>query len=193
MRLRHLREQGGAHRGRCDAVYADRSIGQFLPERFRERNHRSLACAIGGRIRIAALARNRGDVDDAAVISLAHQRHDRPAAIECAFDIHREDFSPVLDRILPQLGVGSADSMMSMSIAGAIPSVFCTATPMDVGSLTSAPMLDAPSFLPAACAASPLRSQITTLAPDATRRSAIANPNPDAPPVTRALRPLKSS
>src|SRR5262249_54974567 len=110
MRLRHLREQGGAHRGRCDAVYADRSIGQFLPERFREGNYRSLAGAIGGRLRIAVLGRNRGDVDDAAVISLAHQRHDRPAAIECAFDIHREDFSPVLDRILPQLGVGSADS-----------------------------------------------------------------------------------
>ena len=80
-----------------------------------------------------------------------------------------------------------------MSIAGMILSVFCRALPTEAGSLTSAAMLEAPSFLAAASPASLSRSQITTLAPDATRRSAIANPNPEAPPVTTALRPLTSN
>src|SRR5690349_18388712 len=35
-------------------------------------------------------------------------------------------------------------------------------------------------------------SQIATFAPDATKRSAIARPNPCAPPVTTAQRPLRS-
>src|SRR5262245_32692439 len=110
MCLRHLREQGCAHRGRCDAVYADRRVGQFLAQRFRKGNDRGLAGAVGGRIRVTILARNRGNVDDTTVISLAHQRHDRPAAIEGSFDIDRENFLPVIDRILPQLGVRAADA-----------------------------------------------------------------------------------
>jgi hypothetical protein len=39
----------------------------------------------------------------------------------------------------------------------------------------------------------PLISQISTLAPEARRRSAIAAPMPILPPVTTAVRPLKSS
>jgi hypothetical protein len=38
-----------------------------------------------------------------------------------------------------------------MSIAGTIASVFCKALATEVTSLTSAAMLDPPSFLPAAC------------------------------------------
>ena len=37
------------------------------------------------------------------------------------------------------------------------------------------------------------RSQIDTFAPDARNRSAIARPNPSAPPVMTARRPLKSN
>src|SRR5262249_35369996 len=110
MRLRHLREQGRAHRGRCDAIYADRSIGQFLAQRFRKGNDRGLAGAVGGRIRVTVLAGNRGNVDDTTIISLTHQRHDRPATIEGSFDIDREDFLPVVDRILPKLSVRPADT-----------------------------------------------------------------------------------
>src|SRR5207237_8156240 len=109
VRLRHLREQRGSYRGWRDAVYAHRSIGQFLAEGFRKGNHGGLAGAVGGRIRVAVLPCNGGNVDDPAVISLAHQRHDRPATIERPLDVDREYFLPVLDRILPQLGVGSAD------------------------------------------------------------------------------------
>src|SRR5262245_60452627 len=110
MRLRHWRQQGLAHRGRCDAIYVDRSIGQFLAQRFRKGNDRGLAGAVGGRIRVTVLAGNRGNVDDTTIISLTHQRHDRPAAVERPLDVDREDSLPVIDRILPQLGVGSADS-----------------------------------------------------------------------------------
>src|SRR5438132_1008306 len=54
-----------------------------------------------------------GEIKDRASAERAFFRcqpsHDRPAAIERPLDVDREYFLPVLDRILPQLGVRSAD------------------------------------------------------------------------------------
>src|SRR5262249_2139181 len=183
------------HRGRCDAIYEDRSIGQFLAQRFRKGNDRGLAGAVGGRIRVTVLAGNRGNVDDTTIISLTHQRHDRPATTEGSFDIDREDFLPVVDRILPKLSVRPADTGVVDQYVdrGHNPERLLYGAPHRRRIAHVGGNARGAELLPAACAASPLRSQITTLAPDATRRPAIANPNPDAPPVTTALRPLRSS
>src|SRR5215471_11935693 len=150
---------------------------------------------MGGRIRIAVLPRNGSNVDDPTVVSLAHQRHHCPAAIERPLNIDREDSLPVVDRILPQLCVRPTNSSVVDEYVDRRddPERLLHGIVTEVRLLTSAAMLDPPSFFSAACAASPLRSQMTTFAPDATRRSAMANPNPDAPPVTTALRPFRSN
>src|SRR5579863_3749222 len=62
------------------------------------------------------------------------------------------------------------------------------------GSVTSTfkAMAPAPISLAVFSASGRSLSQIATLAPEATKRSAIARPNPCAPPVTAAPRPLRS-
>ena len=49
-----------------------------------------------------------------------------------------------------------------------------------------------PSALAVFCASAMSWSQIATLAPDLTKRSVMALPKPCAPPVTTAVRPLRS-
>ncbi len=80
-----------------------------------------------------------------------------------------------------------------MSIAGESLSVSATARVTAAMSATST--ATASQHIPAAVlrAAARSRSQIVMVAPEAASRSAIAKPMPDAPPVTTAWRPLRSS
>ena len=78
--LRHLVEDGRAHRGRRHAVGADAGAGEFLADGLGQADHRRLRRTVGRRIRIAFLAGHRGDVDDAPVVARAHHRNDGAVA-----------------------------------------------------------------------------------------------------------------
>ena len=52
------------------------------------------------RIRIAFLAGDGGDVDDAAVVLLHHERHDGAATVEGAVEIDVDDLAPGVQRIV---------------------------------------------------------------------------------------------
>src|SRR6476619_7131555 len=192
---RHLREQWRSHGSGRDAIHPNRRVGQLFAERFCKGDHGGFAGAVGRRIRITILARDRSNVDDPAVVSLAHQRYDCPAAINVPSTLTAKTLfqswtgyshSFALGPLMPAL-------FMSTSMVGMISSVFSTAPVTELRSLTSTEMLDPSSCFSAARAASASRSQITTLAPDVMRRAAMANPNPDAPPVTTAWRPSRSN
>ena len=197
--LRHLVEDRGAGRGRRDAVDRDVVARQLLAERFGQRDDAGLRGRIGHRVRIALLAGDRGDVDDAAVVLRDHQRHDGAAAIELAVEIDAHHLVPGADRILPgrhvrpgDAGVVDQDVDAAERLHGGVARGFDLGEPRDVARHRRGLAADCASS-PAACSASaPSRSQIATAAPDSSSRSTIARPMPCAPPVTTALRPLRS-
>jgi hypothetical protein len=84
--------------------------------------------------------------------------------------------------------------LMRMSMRPACASVASQAAATAAGSATSqaSAVTVSPRAAAVRCARSRSRSQIATLAPDATNRSVIALPKPWAPPVTTALCPSKA-
>src|SRR5262249_15122464 len=110
MGLRHLREQWCSYGGGRDTIHPDCRVGQLFAERFCKSDHGSFAGAICRRVRIAVLARNRSNVDDPTVVSIAHERRNCPATVERSLHVDGEDSLPVVDRILPQPGVRTADT-----------------------------------------------------------------------------------
>ena len=100
--LRHLVEDRGLRRRRRDAVDRDVVGRELLAERLGQRDHAGLRRRIGRRVRIAFLAGDRGDVDDAAVVLRDHRRHDGAAAVERAVEIDRSiTCAPGLERVFP--------------------------------------------------------------------------------------------
>ena len=108
--LRHLVEDRGARRGRRDAVHRDVVARQLLAERLGQRDDAGLRRRIGDRVRIALLAGDRGDVDDAAVVLRDHQRHHGAAAEELAVEVDAHHLRPGLRRILPGRHVRPGDA-----------------------------------------------------------------------------------
>jgi hypothetical protein len=95
----HLLEDAGARRGRRDAVDGDVVAGQFLAERLGQRDDAGLGGRIGGRVRVAFLAGDRGDVDDAAVTARLHAGGDRAVGVERAVEVDVDHPAPLLHRI----------------------------------------------------------------------------------------------
>src|SRR5258706_2033574 len=62
------------------------------------------------RVRVAFLAGDRGDVDDAAVILLDHRRHDRLAADEGPVEVDAQSLAPFLEVGFPYRLVDSGDA-----------------------------------------------------------------------------------
>ena len=83
------------HRRR-DAVDEDPGAGDVLADRLRERDHRTLRRGVGARHRVALLARDRGDVDDAAVAAGLHLRDRGAVGVEDAVQVDRMDALPFL-------------------------------------------------------------------------------------------------
>ena len=100
--LRHLVEDRGLGGRRRDAIDRDVVARELLAERFGQRDDAGLGGRIGGRVRIALLAGDRGDIDDAAVVLRDHQRHDRAAAIELAVEIDAHHLRPGLRSDIPR-------------------------------------------------------------------------------------------
>ena len=96
--------------GGRDAVHRDVVAGQLLAERFGQRDDAGLRRAVGRGVRVAFLAGNRRDVDDAAVVLPDHVRHDGAAAQKDAGQIDVEHLLPGVDRILPDLLLRPGDA-----------------------------------------------------------------------------------
>src|SRR6185503_7128983 len=108
--LRHLVEDCGLGRRRGDAVDRDVVRSELLAERLGEGDDAGLGRGIGRRVRVALLAGDRRDVDDAAVILRDHQRRQRPAAVKRAVEIDRQHVAPGLQRIFPGRHVRPGDA-----------------------------------------------------------------------------------
>ena len=95
-----------AHRRRRHAIDADAGLRELLAERFREPDDRRLRRAVGRRVRVALLAGDRRDVDDAPVAVLQHVRHDGAVAVEEAVDVDVDHLPPRVDGIFPRRTFG---------------------------------------------------------------------------------------
>ena len=65
---------------------------------------------VAGHIRIAFLAGDRGDADDASVLAVAHVLDHGAAAVEHAGQIDRDDLLPVLVGLLPERRGAAGDA-----------------------------------------------------------------------------------
>ena len=110
MLLLHLVEDLGLCRRRGDAVDENVRRRQFLGERLRQPDQPRLRCRIMRGIGIAVLARDRGDVDDAAIAVLQHFRHDRAASQIRTDEIDINDAPPDIRLQLPELAVAAGDA-----------------------------------------------------------------------------------
>ena len=93
-----------------DAVHHDVVVGHFLAQRLGQRNDPGLGGGIGRRVGVAFLARDGGDIDDAAIARVAHQRADRAAAEPDAGQVDLDDLAPFVGRIVPDRAVGPGDA-----------------------------------------------------------------------------------
>jgi hypothetical protein len=101
MLLGDLLEDVGLGRRRGDAVDQDATLREFLAQRLGQRHESCLGGAISRRVRVAFLAGNRSDADDAAVFLGDHPRHDGAAAQERTGEVDLDHLAPVLRRVLP--------------------------------------------------------------------------------------------
>ena len=197
--LRHLVEDRGLGRGRRDAVDRDVVAGQLLAERLGQRDDAGLRRRIGGGVRIALLAGDRGDVDDAAVVLRDHQRHDGAAAQERPVEIDAHHLRPGLRRIFGDRHVGPGDAGVVDQDVDAAERRRPWRRARVRSPATRSRRRRTPrrgrfrrnsSAVFAASVAS--RSQIATAAPESSKRATMARPMPCAPPVTTAVLPVRS-
>src|SRR5207244_2758000 len=102
-RRRHF---AGQDRGGADAV------GAFLHvEGLGERDHGVLGGVVAGTGQRARVAPGpRGDVDDQALLALAHRRQHRVAAIEHAGQVDGDDLIPAVDRNVSEVALRQVDA-----------------------------------------------------------------------------------
>src|SRR5215813_10452439 len=105
--LLHLLEELGADDGRGHRVDENAARARLLGERLGQADHSGLGRRVGHEGRIAFLAGDGGDVDDAPAPLLQHHADGRSAAVEDAREIHVDDPAPVLVGQLPN-GKGAA-------------------------------------------------------------------------------------
>src|SRR6267142_1592950 len=101
---RRLR-RGGRH-----AVDQHAGLGKLLAERLGERDQSALGRSVGGRVGIAFLAGDRGDVDDAAVAGLHHVRYHGAAAEKRAIEVDIDDALPLAHRIVDDRHARAGDT-----------------------------------------------------------------------------------
>src|SRR5690606_30371797 len=82
-RVEDLRVGGGGR----DGVHRDIVFGELLAERFGEADHARLGGGVGGEVRVAFLAGDRRDVDDAAVVPRLHRRDDDLVDVKGAVEV----------------------------------------------------------------------------------------------------------
>jgi hypothetical protein len=97
-----LVRQPGIDHGGDDAVDEHARARELLAHRLRERDHAGLRGRVRGHVRVALLAGDRGDVDDAPAGPLQHVRHARPRAVEDAVEVHLHDAPPLVGRVLDE-------------------------------------------------------------------------------------------
>ena len=199
VRGRHLIENPRLRRRRRNAVDGDVLPRQFLPERFRQRDDAGLGRAVGRGIRIAFLAGDRRDVDDAAVAAGAHHRHDRPAAQKHAGQVDVEDAPPLVRRILPRRHVRAGDpGARDQDIDAAERADRCGNRRVHLSDVDDVHrrrvhVAERRELAGGGRRASRDRSPTAIRGrPSRSRRSAIARPIPCAPPVITARRPVRS-
>src|SRR5574337_787198 len=88
---RNLFEDRRVDRRRRDRIDGHAVLGELLAERLREADRKSTRGAIGGGGRIAFLAGDRGDIDDAPVAARFHQLCNDAIAVEEPVDVDVED------------------------------------------------------------------------------------------------------
>ena len=108
--LGHLVEDRGLRRRRRHAVHQHAGLRASLPRRLGQRDHARLGGRVGHRVRVAFLAGDRSDVDDAAVARLHHVRRDRAAAQELAGEVDAQHALPFLDRVVDRRRVHAGDA-----------------------------------------------------------------------------------
>ena len=109
IRLHHVfgdaRKQVGLHIARRDRVHGDAFARAFQRKRPGEADHAGLGRAVIGKPKLALLAVDRGDVDDAAEAPLAHAVDHRARHVEQRIEIGADHLLPLLMRHLLQHGV----------------------------------------------------------------------------------------
>ena len=83
------------HRRGRDAVDEHARRGDVLADRLRHADHRGLGGRVGGRHRVALLAGDRGQVDDAAVAARDHARERGAVGVEDAVGVDRHHALPL--------------------------------------------------------------------------------------------------
>src|SRR5206468_3138336 len=96
-----------------DAVDCDVMVCRFLAQGLGESDDSGLRGAVGRRVWISFLTRNRGNVDDASVAPSEHLGNNGTAAEEHADEVDVDHLLPIVDRVLPRGVVGSGYSRIS--------------------------------------------------------------------------------
>ena len=92
------------------ALTAMSYLAQFLAERLGHADHPGLGGGIGGQVRVAFLAGDRRDVDDAAVIAGLHRGDHHLVDVEGAVEIDLDDPAPFVGIIVLEGGIGAGDA-----------------------------------------------------------------------------------
>ena len=108
--LRHRLEDRGLGGGRRHRVDEHAFGGKLLRQRFRQRDQAGLRRAVVRGVRVAFLAGDRRDVDDAAVTLLDHLRHDRAAGQERPDEVDLDDAPPDFGVEFPGHAVAAGDA-----------------------------------------------------------------------------------
>ena len=93
--LRHLLEQFGADDGGGDGMYENALGGDFFRQGLGKADHAGLRRGVGHQRRVALLAGDGGDVDDAPVLPGQHQLHRGPADEEDTGQVAGDHLLPV--------------------------------------------------------------------------------------------------
>ena len=193
MLVADLGQDRGLDHGRRDGVDQHARGGNFFGDRFGQADDARLRGRVGDGVRVAFLAGDRGDVDDAAGAGVDHDRDDGLAAEEYAGQVDVHDLLPLVDAQLPDRRGAAGDAGVVDQRVDASPAVKAarTAASQETGSVTSSCWATPRSPIAAAVALADVwsTSAIMTAAPSLARRRAIASPIPRAAPVTIAVCP----
>ena len=181
-------------------------LGEVAGRRQRESDDAALRRRVGDLADLAVEGGDRGGVDaDAALAALVglvldHRRGGEPQHVEGADQVHLDHVGEDLEVVRALLGdrplrpadPGAADRDPQLAV------VACRGDRgLDLLGLEHVRLDEArrrsPSSAASASPFSALRSAITTRAPSACRRRAVASPSPEAPPTTSALVPSIAS
>ena len=197
---RPLRRGAPAHRGvdraGRDGVDGDAARPELERQRLGQRDHATLRRRVVTHHRRPRLRARRRDVHDPAPLGLEHVGQRRLRAVEGAGEVHRDDALPLFradvhesgrSRPCPPRSPGRAPGRGGCGWSLTASSTWARSETSTAHAIASPPL----SRMPCAAhsAGSRSTSNTETLAPSRARRSLIASPIPEAPPVTIAVDP----